>query len=121
MKKWKVAIVGAGYMAQEHAKALASIDSVALVGVCGRRHERADALANTYGMPVYESISEMFADTQADAVVVRPGGETSTLETQFFPITRATVLRMSGMQASEEEIKRNPRSRSVRLRAAVKI
>jgi predicted dehydrogenase len=70
MKKWKVAIVGAGYMAQEHAKALASIDSVALVGVCGRRRERADALANTYGMPVYESISEMFADTQADAVVV---------------------------------------------------
>ncbi len=39
-------------------------------------------------------------EVQADAVVVRPGGETSTLETQFFPITRATVLRMSGMSAS---------------------
>jgi general secretion pathway protein D len=36
-------------------------------------------------------------EVQADAVVVRPGGETSTLETQFFPVTRATVLRMSGM------------------------
>ncbi|MGQ0684322.1 Gfo/Idh/MocA family protein [Bradyrhizobium sp.] len=70
MKKWKVAIVGAGYMAQEHAKALSSIDGVELVGVCGRTRQRADVLAHAHGMPVYQSISEMFADTQADAVVV---------------------------------------------------
>jgi general secretion pathway protein D len=38
-------------------------------------------------------------EVQADAVVVRPGGETSTLETSFFPITRATVLRMTGLSA----------------------
>ena len=36
-------------------------------------------------------------EVQADAVVVRPGGETSNLETAFFPITRATVLRMTGI------------------------
>ncbi|MSU72863.1 MAG: type II secretory pathway, component PulD [Opitutus sp.] len=36
-------------------------------------------------------------EVQADAVVVRPGGETSNLETQFFPVTRATVLRMTGI------------------------
>lgn len=39
-------------------------------------------------------------EVQADAVVVRPGGETTTLETQFFPVTRATVLRMTGMSSS---------------------
>ena len=39
-------------------------------------------------------------EIQADAVVVRPGGETSTLETAFFPVTRATVLRMTGMAGS---------------------
>ena len=39
-------------------------------------------------------------EVQADAVVVRPGGETSTLETQFFPITRATVLRMTGLASA---------------------
>lgn len=38
-------------------------------------------------------------EIQSDAVVVRPGGETSTLETSFFPITRATVLRMTGVTA----------------------
>lgn len=35
-------------------------------------------------------------EIQADAVVVRPGGEQSTLETQFFPVSRSTVLRMTG-------------------------
>ncbi|UPJ51970.1 Gfo/Idh/MocA family oxidoreductase [Bradyrhizobium sp. 200] len=70
MKKWKVAIVGAGYMAQEHARALSSIDVVELVGVCGRTRQRAEALAQAHAMPVYRSITEMYADTQADAVVV---------------------------------------------------
>jgi predicted dehydrogenase len=70
MKKWKVAVVGAGYMAQEHAKALSSIDGVELVGFCGRARQRAEALANAHGVPVYRSITEMFAVTQADAVVV---------------------------------------------------
>jgi general secretion pathway protein D len=45
---------------------------------------------------VTEAIGYQY-EVQADAVVVRPGGETTTLETQFFPVTRATVLRMSGM------------------------
>lgn len=39
-------------------------------------------------------------EVQADAVIIRPGGETTTLETQFFAVTRATVLRMTGMSSS---------------------
>ncbi len=35
-------------------------------------------------------------EVQADAVVVRPGGEQSALETQFFPVSRSTVLRLTG-------------------------
>ncbi|MFI5355938.1 MAG: type II secretory pathway, component PulD [Opitutales bacterium] len=35
-------------------------------------------------------------EVQGDAVVVRPGGESATLETAFFPVSRATVLRMTG-------------------------
>lgn len=69
MKKWKVAIVGAGYMAQEHARALNSSD-IELVGVCSRTRLRAEAFAEAYAMPVYHSIAEMYAATQADAVVV---------------------------------------------------
>lgn len=36
---------------------------------------------------------------QADAVIVRPGGEQSALETQFFPVSRSTVLRLTGRGA----------------------
>jgi len=35
-------------------------------------------------------------EVQSDAVVVRPGGESNLLETGFFPVSRATVLRMTG-------------------------
>lgn len=45
---------------------------------------------------VSESIGYQY-EVQADAVVVRPGGETTTLDTVFFPVTRATVLRMTGI------------------------
>jgi general secretion pathway protein D len=41
-------------------------------------------------------------EVQDDTVVVRPGGEGGgvTLENAFFPVTRATVLRMTGMGAA---------------------
>lgn len=42
-------------------------------------------------------------EVQADAVVVRPGGGQSALETQFFPVSRSTVLRLTGRGAA-----RNP-------------
>jgi general secretion pathway protein D len=34
-------------------------------------------------------------EVQLDAVVVRPGGEITNLDTEFFPISRATVIRMA--------------------------
>ena len=70
MKKWKIAIVGAGYMAQEHAKAFASLPEVEIAGVCGRTRARAEALAALHGTQAYASIDAMQHDTQADAVVV---------------------------------------------------
>lgn len=39
-------------------------------------------------------------EVQADTIVVRPGGETSTLENAFFPVTRAMVIRMTGIGAA---------------------
>lgn len=70
MKKWKIAIVGSGYMAQEHAKAFTSLTNVEIAGVCGRSRARAEALAATYGVPVYDSVAALYAGSQADAVVV---------------------------------------------------
>lgn len=39
-------------------------------------------------------------EIQNDAVVVRPGGETTSLDTAFFPVTRSTVIRMTGVAAA---------------------
>lgn len=39
-------------------------------------------------------------DVQDDAIVVRPGGDTSTLDTVVFPITRSTLIRMTGAGSS---------------------
>ncbi len=35
-------------------------------------------------------------EVQEDAVVLKPGGETSALDTAFFPVARSTVIRMTG-------------------------
>lgn len=66
----KIAIVGAGYMAQEHAKAFASVPGARIVGVCGRSRNRAETLAAGYDAPLYDSVKAMYDDTKADVVVV---------------------------------------------------
>lgn len=67
---WKVAIIGSGYMAREHAKAFASLPSVQLVGICGRTRARADDLAAAFDTVAFDSIYELYAASQPDAVVV---------------------------------------------------
>ncbi|MCE4538168.1 Gfo/Idh/MocA family oxidoreductase [Pelomonas sp. P7] len=65
----KIAIVGAGYMAQEHAKAFAALPGVAIVGVHSRTPARADDLARRYGARRFDSIVEMYEATKADVVI----------------------------------------------------
>lgn len=70
VKAWKIAIVGAGYMATEHAKAFASLPNVAIAGICSRTRSRAETLGARYSVPVFDSIGAMYRATQADAVIV---------------------------------------------------
>ncbi len=35
-------------------------------------------------------------EVEADAIIVRPGGELTNLDTEFFPVSRSTVIRMAG-------------------------
>jgi predicted dehydrogenase len=70
MSKWKIAIVGAGYMAAEHAKAFAALPDAEIVGVCGRNPDRARALAEAHGVAAYDTVGALFEATRADAVIV---------------------------------------------------
>ncbi|MDB6168784.1 MAG: type and secretion system protein [Verrucomicrobia bacterium] len=63
-------------------------------------------LRNTSLRRVLDFVSEAIGyeyEVQPDAVVLRPVGDTPKLETSFFPVARATVLRMAG---------RNPEARA---------
>jgi predicted dehydrogenase len=65
-----VALVGAGYMATEHARAFASLPNVRIVGVCGRSRQRAQVLADSYGARVFDDVATMHRETDAALVVV---------------------------------------------------
>jgi predicted dehydrogenase len=71
MKPFRVAIVGAGKMAREHARAFASIPGVEVCGLASRTRARADALASELGVPVVaDSLRELYERTVADLLVV---------------------------------------------------
>jgi len=71
MKKIKVAVIGAGFMANEHIKAFMDVSEVALIGIHSRTRARAEALAQKYDIPdVYDTIDALYIGTQADLVIV---------------------------------------------------
>jgi predicted dehydrogenase/nucleoside-diphosphate-sugar epimerase len=62
----RVALLGAGYIADWHAQALQSVAGVQLVAVCDRAVAKAEALANKYGgLRVFASLDEMLAAESA--------------------------------------------------------
>lgn len=71
MKACKVAIIGAGNMAREHARAFADVPGVRLAGIYSRTRARAEALAREFGISkVYDSVANLYDGTAAHLVVV---------------------------------------------------
>jgi predicted dehydrogenase len=66
----KVAVVGAGYMAEEHMRAFAGLPDVTIAGVHSRTRARAERLAASHATQVYDSVSDLYDNTGADLVVV---------------------------------------------------
>ena len=67
----KVAIIGAGYMAEEHIKVFSSIDNVNLCGIHSRTKIKAEKLAGVYKInKVYDTISDLFSETKAELVII---------------------------------------------------
>lgn len=71
MKTVGVSIIGAGYMAEEHLRAFASIPGVSLLGITSRSLDKAINLQKKYGVEqVCSSIEELYTSTDSDVVVV---------------------------------------------------
>jgi nucleoside-diphosphate-sugar epimerase len=73
-KRWRVGLLGAGYISDAHARALAHRRDVELHAVCDASRERASQAAARYGIPhAYSSLEEMLAsEVQAVHVLLPP-------------------------------------------------
>lgn len=71
MKQFKVAVIGAGFMAKEHIKAFGDIPEIKIIGIYSRTRSRAVALAQNAGIPyVYDTIEGLYEGTRADLVII---------------------------------------------------
>jgi predicted dehydrogenase len=71
LKKIKLGIVGAGYMALEHIKAFSDIEGIEIVAITSRSSERAKELAKAYGIgSVCLSISDMYHRHEPNGLIV---------------------------------------------------
>ena len=59
MKKWKLGIIGAGLIADFHAKAIQSLENAELIGICGTNAKKAKKLAEKYNCRSFDSYSDM--------------------------------------------------------------
>jgi predicted dehydrogenase/nucleoside-diphosphate-sugar epimerase len=62
MTKFRVGIIGAGYVSAHHLRALKSLPSVEVVGIADLDMERAQAVANAFALPAaYNNVEALFA------------------------------------------------------------
>ncbi|MBN2376986.1 MAG: Gfo/Idh/MocA family oxidoreductase [Sedimentisphaerales bacterium] len=70
MKTWNFGIVGAGLIADFHARAIGDVPNAKLIGFCDVARERAEALAEKYGGEAWGSYEEMLSDERIDIVTI---------------------------------------------------
>jgi UDP-N-acetylglucosamine 3-dehydrogenase len=70
MKKLGVAVVGTGFWGKNHARIYKELPSTQLVAVCDVNAERAQAMANQYGVKAYTDSALMLKDPEIEALSV---------------------------------------------------
>ena len=70
MKVWNFGIIGAGLIADFHAKAIQSLDNAKLVGICGTNQDKAQKLAEKYNCKKYNDYSAMLRAGDIDVVTI---------------------------------------------------
>ena len=70
MKIWNFGIIGAGLIADFHAKAIQNITNAKLTGICGTNQEKVKKLAGKYNCRIFNSYSEMLRSGEIDIVTI---------------------------------------------------
>jgi predicted dehydrogenase len=66
----RVAVIGVGHLGQHHARLLASMDGVELVGICDTNRPRAEEIASKFGGQVFADPAELLGRIDAVTVAV---------------------------------------------------
>src|SRR5690349_14541211 len=66
----KVAIIGCGFMGRMHANVYGLLDNAKLVALVDRKPEKRESYSKDFGVPAYETLAELFANQEVDAVDV---------------------------------------------------
>ena len=70
MNRLRVAVIGAGHLGQHHARLLAAMDDVELIGVVDTKPGRADEIAAKYGTRAFGDVSDVRGLVEAVTVAV---------------------------------------------------
>ncbi len=70
MKTWNFGVIGAGLIADFHAKALADMSGARLVGFCDNLRERAENLAKKHSCRVFDDYEEMARSGEIDILTI---------------------------------------------------
>jgi len=70
MKTWNMGIVGAGLIADFHARAIADLPNARLIGCCDKLPDRAEKLAGKYGAKAFEDYEQMVRSDEIDIVTI---------------------------------------------------
>ncbi len=70
MKTWNFGIIGAGLIADFHARAIADIPNAKLIGCTDKIQDRAKKLANKFGVGTFGSYEEMLTSDEIDIVTI---------------------------------------------------
>jgi predicted dehydrogenase len=70
MNRVRIGVIGVGHLGQHHARLLASMDGVDLVGVCDLNRARADEIGTKFGAPPFSDSRELLGRVDAVTVAV---------------------------------------------------
>jgi UDP-N-acetyl-2-amino-2-deoxyglucuronate dehydrogenase len=70
MKTWNFGIVGAGNIADFHAKAIQSLINTKLSGICGTNPEKVKKLSERYDCKIFDSTTDMLQSSAIDIITI---------------------------------------------------
>ena len=70
MKTWNFGIVGAGLIADFHARAIGDIPNAKLIGCCDKIPDRAEKLAGKFGIRTFDDYKDMVKSDEIDIITI---------------------------------------------------